>query len=86
MPGLSSPGLGGLASPGLGALGGGSRWHQDIDPEVWFEDGGDQPGSIQELFGQEGGSIFRGEGAGAGAAPLGAAGGAERGGGGVVVG
>jgi hypothetical protein len=68
VPGLSSPGpLGCLPSPGGLALG---KWQQDIDPEVWFEDAGEQQGSIQELFpdAAAAGSIFVSDAAAAAAA------------------
>jgi hypothetical protein len=102
MPGLSSPGLGCLASPGsLSALGS-AKWHQDIDPEVWFDEAGEQPSSIHEFFAQDNaGSIFKGEAGAGGAAAAAAAasavqpppaplavtaGGAARGGGGAAAG
>ncbi|KIY99596.1 hypothetical protein MNEG_8369 [Monoraphidium neglectum] len=78
IPGLNSPGGGLGCAPSPGSLGcalGSGKWHADIDPEVWFDNEGEQLGSMQEFFaGTENASIFRAD-AGA-AAP---AGGEQRG-------
>jgi hypothetical protein len=64
--GIGSPGsLGGGASPGgLSCALGGAKWHQDIDPEVWFEDNEEQLGTMQEFFSDHA-SLFKADGAAA---------------------